>query len=464
MPGDVAPGLLGLRATARLGVVLAALVLLAVGRLLAATNEEIVALTDNFADGNIHTGPAWVAVPMLNWYNPYYVETLDGKPWATARGYGAMGSDFTLPPDRVWPVALDPARGPMRLALTLRFRPGAAKNPLDMSVLGFQSDGRWGARFNPAGAVEFGITPMSGRGGVAFHCPVPQMLDGKPVRFEFVLGGEAGFVLRRDGKEVFTMEAGKREELRRELRTYRCLAFLGSQAVTTDNPYFMTPSFKDAQGDFWISDIEVRGVPEQIEMPQGLSLHAVPRALLALRGVGGFDTTLFADLAAAGWSVKQVLDRTGPSPFQSHLALTNLLAFQCVALADIPAPRLGLEACTTLKEYVRLGGCVLVCGGVNTLNRGRYFTSPFGECLPVTGIDQLDSLVRNATSTHYEYAYAVNAKPGATTLAGATPLIRGNLGQGRVIVSPWSTLGNPPEPFWRSTAFAKTVADAMEEK
>lgn len=443
---------------------LAVFSLLAVPAGALAANDEMLALADSFADGNIHTGPAWVAVKELNWFNPYFVEMLDGKPWATARQYGSMGSWFTLPPDRVWPVALDPARGPMRLALTVRFRPGAANNPLDMSVLGFQSDGRWDARFNPDGAVDMSVTPMSARGGVHLHCPVPRMQDGKPVRFEFVLGGDAGLALRRDGKTVFTLEPGKREELRRELRRYQCLAFIGSQAVTNDNPYFMTPSFKDAQGSFWIGDIEVRGVPERIEMPQGLSLHAAPRTLLALRGVGGFDTTLFAGLAAAGWTVKQVLDQTGQSPLPSHLALSNLLAFQCVALVDIPAPRLGLAACAALREYVRLGGCVLIMGGVNTLNRGRYFASPFGECLPVGGADRLDALTRNAMAATYEYAYEVKTRPGATVLAGAPRLIRGTFGRGRVVVSPWTTLGNPPEPFWRSPAFATSVAGAIEGK
>ena len=435
--------------------------LLAASSVALADDTEIVAIADTFADGNIHTAPAWVGGD-LNWFNPYFVETLDGTPWATARQYGSMGTAFTLPPDRIWPIGLDPGRGLMRVSLTVRFKPGTGNNFLDMHLVGVGGGNRISIVFDPNGAVN--VRQIAKDGSLDMSCPVPKMLDGKPVRFEMGFGGDAGFVLLRDGKEVFRLDEKRREPLRRGLGSYHRIAFIGSQSITQSNETFMSPSFKDAEGSCWITDIEVRGVPERVEPPGNLGLHAAPKSLLALRGVGGLDTSLFAELAAAGWTVKTVADQTtNPSanPFQSHLTLESLLAFECVAVVDVAAPRLGLHGCAALREYARQGGKVLIFGGVNTLNRGRYFGSPLAECLPVVGTDGLETLVRDATAEHHEYAYQVARTPQARTEAGVPLLYAGSFGKGRVVICPWTTLGTPATPFWRSSTFAGSVIDAL---
>ena len=419
-------------------------------------DKEILALTDDFSDGNIHTNPAWVAGDM-NWFNPYFVEKLDGKDWATARQYGSMGTWFTLPPDRVWPVALDPLRGVMKVSLTVRFKPETRDNLLSMHLIGSQSGGTIEVLFFPNGGIEIRMKQFK-----YLTIPIPKMLDGKPVKFTLLLGGEDGVALQREGKTVYTFDPKLREELRKNLRTYDRLAFIGSEHVTSDNPYFMSESFKDAQGYCWFSDIEVRGIPERIQIPAGLSFEAKPRSMLVIRGFGGFDTTCFSELTSAGWTVEQ--PKPSVNPILKSLAIENLLRFKCVVLLDVAAPKLRLDGCTALREYVRLGGCVFIFGGTSTLNRGCYFGSPLAECLPVDGKDGMDSLVRNKGASNYEYAFDVKAKTGAATVDGLPQLIILKFGKGRVIVTPWSTLGNPAEPFWRSVAFPKTLADEIEGK
>ncbi|MCF7837203.1 MAG: hypothetical protein K9N49_01090 [Candidatus Marinimicrobia bacterium] len=452
----------------RRGGVLSALVVL--GCLLfqsaaMAADGSIRALSDDFSNGNIHTDPAWVGGD-LNWNNTFFAEKLEGKWYATTRQYGSMGTWFTLPPERVWPVALDPALGPMRLSLTVRFRPDTRRNFVNFSVLGPQSDGRWGAKFGPDGDIWVRVVPtMTDRGGASVHVPTPQMRDGKPVRFAFVLGGHNAFELWRDGEQFFVLAEDEREAFRDAMRRYERLAFLGSTAVADENPYYMSPTFQDTHGDFWITDIEVRGVPERIEPSAGLTLDAAPKTMLALRGVGGLDTTLFSDLAEAGWNLTTVFDQTenpAQNPLQQHLSLENLCRFQSVTLLDIPATRLGRHGCAALREYVRAGGQLFILGGVTTLNRGRYFSSPLAECLPVTGEEGWDTLDRTTDSAAYEYAYRVQVNPGAETASESPRLVVSAFGKGRVLVCPWTTLGAPHEPFWTSPALARSIAEALQ--
>ncbi|MEI8245737.1 MAG: hypothetical protein WCI51_07900 [Lentisphaerota bacterium] len=420
------------------------------------SDKDILALTDDFSDGNIHTNPAWVAGDM-NWFNPYFVEKLDGKNWATARQYGSMGTWLTLPPERIWPVALDPLRGVMKVSLTVRFKPETRNNLLSMHLIGTQSGGRIEVLFIPTGCIEIRMRQFK-----YLTIPIPKMLDGKPVKFTLLLGSENGVSLQREGKTVYTLDPKLRDELRKYLRSYDRLAFIGSEHVTSDNPYFMSESFKDAQGYCWFTDIEVCGLPERIQIPAGLSLGAKPRSMFVIRGFGGFDTTCFSELVAAGWTVEQA--KPSVNPDIKNLAIKNLLRFKCVVIVDVAATKLGLDGCAALREYIRLGGCVFIFGGANTLNRGRYFGSQLAECLPVDGKDGMDSLVMSNESKNHEYVFDVKAKPGASCIEGSPQLIIVKFGEGRVIVTPWSTLGNPPEPFWRTAAFAKSLADLIESK
>ena len=98
---------------------------------------------------------------------------------------------------------------------------------------------------------------------------------------------------------------------------------------------------------------------------------------------------LISGSVEAGDNVREALeaenqDVTEVTPEQAPTELTGFASFDAVVLADVAAPRLGMQRMLALQVYTRdLGRGLVMLGGPNSYGAGGYKRTPLEEALPV---------------------------------------------------------------------------------
>jgi uncharacterized membrane protein len=149
-----------------------------------------------------------------------------------------------------------------------------------------------------------------------------------------------------------------------------------------------------------------------------------------------------------------------------------------VVLNNVGANALGEAGEIAISQYVKVGGALLVCGGLQSLGKSRWDEGALAEVLPIETAGPFD-LTRlagfqpveggdGATGT-VEWVQNVKAvKPGARTLltVGGRPLlVEGAYGKGKVLLWLGTPLGEPPagtEPYWVNANWKTFMAKAIK--
>lgn len=412
---------------------------------------EILALKDDFSDGDITANPTWEAGD-LHWFNPFFVEKIGDRYWAGSRRYGSFGTFFT-DPETGWPVPLDVRKGPITVSLLVLFRPSTHQDALSMQLLG--TDSRIAVRYDPRGSLLVRLWSLSvTKRRVEQTAYFKPAQSGRPVRMRLVIGGASRLVCDIDDKAVFRLDKSLYERVTPLLTQFDRIAFMGALRVTEPNVYMLVPQLQTTKAYRWITDIEVRGHPAADDVDRQPPLQAEPRTVLVFRGFASIRVPVETSLRAAGWSVTQVFDGhplrgAALRVFRERLEIGNLRRRRWVVLFDVHARRLGLAGCAALREYVRCGGSILILGGPSTLGRGDYFSSPLAVCLPVEGPSTPSSLERVEGLDAAKFVHDVSPRPGATNHGTPVPFWQIEFGRGLCRVVQWATVGNPPRPFWK---------------
>jgi hypothetical protein len=424
--------------------------------------EGIVALKDDFSDGDIVSGTLWEAGDM-HWFNPFTVENIQGKTWAGSKRYGSMGASFFAPGKTDWPISLDLSEGPISISFKVMFRSTSANDALNVGFIGAETGAH--IRVVPDGqaTVRFDTVNNEKLKRERIWMKIPELRPATPYDFEFVFSPEKGVTVSMDGKELFQLEEEKLAELKPFMNTFDRIAFMGANIAASNVPQ-LVPGVEEAAGLRWVTEIEVRGVPAKVRAEPQPPLEAKPNTVLMFCGIAALRNPEFGGLIDEGWTVERVynhqpLRRDALQEFRQRLAPSSLKQYQWVIVFDISARTLGLKGCAQLKEYVRNGGRLLILGGACTLGRGLYFSSPLAECLPVTGSEGPESLRKISGETACQYAYDITAKDGSRRISENPPVFTASFGEGEVRVLPWSLSGTPTEPFWKTQ---KWLANLMK--
>ena len=426
--------------------------------------QTITALFDDFSDGNSTANPTWEAGD-LHWYNPFFIEQLNGKWWAGSRRYGSFGASFAHPDRPGWPILLDVRRAPVSVSFLALFRTSTEKDAIAAHVIG--PDSSVGIRLTPAGSLITTWRPFGPGDGRVFQDggAIPRLSPGEATRVAVVLGGPDRFTLALNGKRVYRLAPRKVERADPLLTRFRRIALMGALRVQEPNIQLLVPEMQDTRAYRWVTEIRVRGVPEAPASGPFPELNAAPRSVLLFLGPAAVGTRAAAGLRDDAWGVTTVYDheplrREPLRAFREHLSPDTMSTHEWVVLFDIHAQRLGLDGCRVLARYLDMGGKLLVLGGACTLTRGAYFDSPLALCLPISSRPGHSDLVALTDEPRATIAFPVQPISVASRVRDHWPLWEKAVGAGRVRVLTWATLGSPDRPFWTEPNWLSSLLTA----
>ncbi|MHB9132103.1 MAG: glutamine amidotransferase [Armatimonadota bacterium] len=165
--------------------------------------------------------------------------------------------------------------------------------------------------------------------------------------------------------------------------------------------------------------------------------------------------------------------------------LEELCAFDVVVFATGDASALGPAEQAMLKEYVKMGGGMLVLGGFFSLGKGRCSGTVFESIMPVTVGEPFD-LTQVHTPVHpgadssiltgvaiadtplVEWMQGISPRPGSTVVLTAKEkplLVLGTLEKGHTAVFAGTVLGDEGKiagtPFWTSPAYHALMTNLL---
>jgi|GEM_PF-6419195 len=354
----------------------------------AAWAEPVIGLSDDFSDGNIHTGPTWAAGDM-HWYNPFFVEKLNGKYWAGSKRYGSMGAAFTDPNDRSWPIAFDIDRGPVTFSMTVLFRTTTSNDHLSVALIG--DGGRIHVNYFPNGRLLVTIKSSWKQDNqvVQFSSKAPAAQAGQPVHLEATIGGSEKLTIRVNQTPSFARAPSKRSQIDSRLGPFRRIAMMGALNVQERNVHMLIPEMQDTEALRWVADVRVTGWPETVRISDAPEIKAAEKTALVFAGLASLRLRPILSLRQSEWIVRDVLIN---SPLKSDtqrvvqqaIRLDSLTRHQWVVLCDVDLRHLGSIGCQYLTEYVRRGGRLMILASPRILEHGGYLNGPLSAILPMT--------------------------------------------------------------------------------
>jgi len=156
----------------------------------------------------------------------------------------------------------------------------------------------------------------------------------------------------------------------------------------------------------------------------------------------------------------------------------ELMGHDLVVLNNVGANALGEAGEIAISQYVKAGGSLLVCGGLQSLGKSRWDEGALAEVLPIETAGPFD-LVRLAGFQPIEGAKgpfgaiewiqkAKSVKPGAKvlmTVGGKPLLVEGTFGKGKVLVWLGTPLGEPAngtEPYWENPKWKSAMSETLK--
>ncbi|MCX6970932.1 MAG: hypothetical protein NTV93_12400 [Verrucomicrobia bacterium] len=422
-------------------------ILIALASIECPASERVSVLSDDFSDGDISNGVSWEALPELNWWNPMYVEKVQGRYWAGSRAYGSFGAGFSDPARPGWFVPVKTDGEPLELSFDLMFPEISGKAVLDFSFLGAEI--QMGCRVQSNGGIQIGFRPLRQPGQVAVSTDLstPAMEPGKPRHLTFLFGGKQGYQVLVDGKKIAQAPPDIAAKIAPLLKDVDKLGFMGAAEAVDPDVYLHVPALQGATASFWIGNIQVNGEPSQAP---GVPMEPIrlqkPRVLV----LGGLASMECAEAIAAlktrfdcqVMSVNQPMSGAPLVKMREMLAPDSLKGFSHLVLLDVEARFLGWKACEQIHEFIKAGGNLIVLGGATTLNRGRFFSSPLASALPATGQDG-DNQITGSSSEGFNYVMTPK-NPSFRRSVEGIGVISSRAGKaGRVTLVPEAILGTP---------------------
>lgn len=425
--------------------------------------REFIAVEDNFSDGDINANPSWEAGDM-HWYNPFFVEKINGRSWAGSKRYGSMGTFFSHPEDRLMPISLDSKNHPIKISFEVLFRTSTTKDAIKFSLRG--SSSILSFCYYPHG--KFLVTCKGGIGNKKTKTfqhsgQVPKCVPGKPLRLQLIIGDAKRISLCIDNKPVYSLSSAlfpKADPL--VFQQFDRIAFMGANNVQERNIHLLVPDQQDTKAYRWITDIKVRGSQAKIQVEKIKQFNPPKKSILLFTGFAGVGTHPKKNLEKYGYTVTEVFDSEPLrgemlNNFRLYLTTEKLADFETVVLFDINALKLGESGCAALIEYVRVGGRLCIIGGTNILNRGRYFSSLLSELLPVDGVSGWEQLEKSDQDA-FTYQYKLSPKSTAKKINKVLPVYEHHFGKGIVRVAGCTLLGRTgKQRFWKKDGWLDNI-------
>lgn len=169
----------------------------------------------------------------------------------------------------------------------------------------------------------------------------------------------------------------------------------------------------------------------------------------------------------------------GPEASIQPLLAEELMGRDLVVLNNVGANALGEAGEIAVAQYVKAGGSLLVCGGINSLGKSRWDEGALAEVLPIETAGPFD-IERLAGFQPVEggkeklgvvewIQKPKTVKPGAKilmTASGKPLLVEGKFGKGKVLVWLGTPMGEPAEgtePYWKNARWKSAMSETLKK-